>query len=151
MVQDSSGPLAAFFAPRSIAVIGASDDPVRIGGRPVNFCKAAGFSGPLYPVNPTRETVQGLKAWPSIDAIPGEVDLAVMAVPAARAEETLEACGRKGVKAAVIFSAGFSEVGAEGGAAQARLVPLAGGVCVLRVPRQEPFSRICRKLRTSLD
>jgi acyl-CoA synthetase (NDP forming) len=124
MEQDSSGPLAAFFAPRSIAVIGASDDPVRIGGRPVDFCKAAGFSGPLYPVNPTRETVQGLKAWPSIDAIPGEVDLAVMAVPAARAEETLEACGQKGVKAAVIFSAGFSEVGAEGGAAQARLVEI---------------------------
>ncbi|GGE44859.1 hypothetical protein GCM10011360_35150 [Primorskyibacter flagellatus] len=125
MVQDSSGPLAAFFAPRSIAVIGASDDPVRIGGRPVDFCKAAGFSGPLYPVNPTRETVQGLKAWPSIDAIPGEVDLAVLAVPAARAEETLEACGQKGVKAAVIFSAGFSEVGAEGAAAQARLLEIA--------------------------
>lgn len=125
MTQHNVASLGAFFAPRSIAVIGASDDPTRIGGRPVDFCKAAGFAGPIYPVNPTRDTVQGLKAWPDIAAVPGEVDLAVLAIPAARAEATLEACGRKGVKAAVIFSAGFSEVGAEGEAAQARLLAIA--------------------------
>ncbi|MWB78750.1 CoA-binding protein [Pseudooceanicola sp. 216_PA32_1] len=117
--------LGAFFAPRSIAVIGASNDPGRIGGRPVDFCKAAGFAGPIYPVNPTRDEVQGLKAWPDIESIPGEVDLAVMAVPSARAAETLEACGRKGVRAVVVFSAGFSEVGAEGAAEQARLLEIA--------------------------
>lgn len=125
MTDDSAALLGAFFAPRAIAVIGASDNPTRIGGRPVDFCKAAGFDGPIYPVNPTRDTVQGLTAYPDIDAIPDEVDLAVLAIPAARAEETLEACGRKGVKAAVIFSAGFSEVGAEGEAAQARLLAIA--------------------------
>ena len=125
MTQHSAASLGAFFAPRAIAVIGASDNPTRIGGRPVDFCKAAGFDGPIYPVNPTRDTVQGLKAWPDIEAIEGEVDLAVLAIPAARAEETLEACGRKGVKAAVIFSAGFSEVGEEGRAAQDRLLAIA--------------------------
>ncbi len=118
--------LGAFFAPRSIAVVGASDDPSRIGGRPVDFCKAAGFSGPIYPVNPTRETVQGLKAWPDIASIPGPVDLAILAILASRIPETLEACGAKGVRAAVIFSAGFSEVGAEGAAAQARMLEIAG-------------------------
>ncbi|WP_163849174.1 acetate--CoA ligase family protein [Pseudooceanicola aestuarii] len=125
MTDQSAASLGAFFAPRSIAVIGASDNPTRIGGRPVDYCKAAGFAGPIYPVNPTRETVQGLPAWPDIGAVPGAVDLAVLAVPAARAAETLEACGRKGVKAAVVFSAGFSEVGAEGEAAQMRLLAVA--------------------------
>ncbi|WP_340107136.1 acetate--CoA ligase family protein [Pikeienuella sp. HZG-20] len=115
----------AFFAPRSIAVIGASSDPTRIGGRPVDYCKKAGFSGPIYPVNPKRETVQGLAAWPDVGAIPGAVDLAILAVPASRAVETLEACGEKGVRAAVVFSAGFSETGAEGEAAQTRLLATA--------------------------
>ena len=82
MTQHSAASLGAFFAPRAIAVIGASDNPTRIGGRPVDFCKAAGFEGPIYPVNPTRDTVQGLKAWPDIEAIEGEVDLAVLATAA---------------------------------------------------------------------
>ncbi|MGR3568601.1 MAG: acetate--CoA ligase family protein [Pseudooceanicola nanhaiensis] len=124
MTDDVTG-LGAFFAPRSIAVIGASNDPGRIGGRPVDFCKAAGFDGPLYPVNPTRDEVQGLKAFPDVESIPGPVDLAVLAVPSARVPETLEACGRKGVRAVVVFSAGFSEVGAEGAAAQADMLEIA--------------------------
>ena len=123
--RDGPSGLAAFFAPRSIAVVGASNDPQRIGGRPIDFTVKAGFAGAVYPVNPTRETVQGLRAYPDLDAISGDVDLAILAIPAARVIETLEACGRKGVRAAIIFSAGFSEVGAEGAAQQARIVETA--------------------------
>lgn len=125
--QDNTGGagLDGFFAPRSIAVIGASEDPERIGGRPLHFCLSSGFAGPIYPVNPTRETVQGLPAFPDIDAIPGPVDLAILAISADRIADTLHACGRKGVRAAVIFSAGFAELGPEGQAAQSRLLEIA--------------------------
>ena len=67
--------------PSSIAIIGASDEPSRIGGRPLAYLLAAGFRGPLYPVNSKRPTVQGLKAYASIAAVPGPVDFAVIAVP----------------------------------------------------------------------
>ncbi|MGR3455751.1 acetate--CoA ligase family protein, partial [Pseudooceanicola sp.] len=125
MTNPAAAGLGAFFAPRAIAVIGASNDPGRIGGRPVDFCKAAGFAGPIYPVNPTRDEVQGLKAYPDIESVPGDVDLAILAVPSARVADTLDACGRRGVRAAVIFSAGFSEVGGAGAAAQAELLEIA--------------------------
>ena len=118
---DTSG-LRALLAPRSVAVVGASSDPARIGGRPVAYYLRAGFAGALYPVNPARETVQGLRAHPDLASIPGEVEFALLAVPAAALEGALDACAAKGVRAAVVFSAGFAEVGAEGAALQARLV-----------------------------
>ena len=102
--------------------MGASSDPSRIGGRPVAYCLRAGFAGALYPVNPARETVQGLRAYPDLASIPGEVEFALLAVPAAALEGALDACAAKGVRAAVVFSAGFAEMGAEGAALQARLV-----------------------------
>lgn len=123
--EDRRRGLDGFFAPRSIAVIGASDDPERIGGRPLHFCLNSGFSGPIYPVNPSRDTVQGLPAFADLDAVPGPVDLAILAVSADRIADTLRACGRKGARAAVIFSAGFAELGADGQAAQDGLVRIA--------------------------
>ena len=118
---DASG-LRALLAPRSVAVVGASSDPARIGGRPVAYTLRAGFAGALYPVNPARETVQGLRAYPDLASIPGEVEFALLAVPAKALEGALDACAAKGVRAAVVFSAGFAEMGAEGAALQARLV-----------------------------
>ncbi len=117
--------LDAFFNPNAIAVIGASDNPDRIGGRPLHFCRQAGFAGALYPINPTRDTVQGLPAFASLDDVPGPVDLAILAVPAEQIADTLRACGHKGVRGAVIFSAGFAELGAEGQAAQDELLAIA--------------------------
>lgn len=122
-----SGPttgLDALFTPRSIAVIGASADPMRIGGRPIEFCVRGGFQGPIYPVNPTRDQVQGLKSYPDLNSIPGPVDMAILAIPSARVVETLESCGEKGVRAVVVFSAGFSEVNEEGAAIQERMVEI---------------------------
>lgn len=117
--------LDALFEPSSVAVIGASDDPARIGGKPLVYLARAGFKGAIYPVNPNRTTVQGLKAYAGVEAIAGAVDVAIVALPAAQVLAALEACERKGVKAAIVFSAGFSEVGAEGAAMQRQMALLA--------------------------
>jgi acyl-CoA synthetase (NDP forming) len=117
--------LSAVFRPRAIAVVGASDDPLKIGGRPLAFLLRHGYAGRVYPVNPARATVQGLPAFASLGAIPDAVDLAVVVVPAERVEESLEAAAAKGVQAAIVFSSGFAEVDEAGRAAQARLGALA--------------------------
>src|SRR5206468_10206672 len=75
------GRLDMFLAPASIAVIGASDDPVRIGGRTIFNIKRGGFAGPVYPINPGRAVVQDLPAYPSIGAVPDTVDCAIIALP----------------------------------------------------------------------
>lgn len=111
--------------PTSIAIIGASDEPSRIGGRPLAYLLAAGFRGPLYPVNSKRPTVQGLKAYPTIADVPGPVDFAVIAVTAEQAVEAVRDCAARGVGAAVIFSAGFAEVGPAGAALQDRVAAIA--------------------------
>ncbi len=117
--------LSAVFRPRAIAVVGASDDPVKIGGRPLAFLLRHGYAGRVFPVNPARATVQGLPAFPSIGAIPEPVDLAIVVVPAERVLESLEEAAAKGVRAAIVFSSGFAEVGEAGRLAQARLRELA--------------------------
>ncbi len=113
--------LEAILRPRSIAIIGASQDPTKIGGRPVQLLRKFGFPGAIYPVNPRAVEVQGLPAYPSIAALPEAPDLAIIAVAAEAAGEALEACAARGTRAAVVFSSGFAELGAEGEAAQARL------------------------------
>lgn len=111
------------FRPRSFAVLGASDDPARIGGRPIAFTRQR-FGGAIYPVNPKRETVQGLRAWPSLAEIDGEVDFALIALPAPLVEQALRDCAAKGVRCALIFSSGFAEVGGEGAAMQDRVAAI---------------------------
>ena len=115
----------AIFNPRSVAVIGASSDPKRIGGRPVDFLKRHGFDGPILPINPKSPEVQGLTAYPSISEAPTTPDLAVIALPAPLAVQAVEQCAAQGVRGAVIFSSGFSEVDADGAALQARMVDIA--------------------------
>ncbi|MDF2232249.1 acetate--CoA ligase family protein [Albimonas sp. CAU 1670] len=117
--------LAPLFAPRSVAVIGASADPSRIGGRPIAYALRAGFAGKLFPVNPNREEIQGVKAWPSVAAIPEPIDFALLAIPAAGVPQALRDCAAKGAKAAVIFTAGFAEIGGEGPALQAEILDIA--------------------------
>ncbi|MEQ8650960.1 MAG: acetate--CoA ligase family protein [Kiloniellales bacterium] len=107
-----------FLAPRAVAIIGASDDPSRIGGRPIHYMRAAGFEGAIYPINPKRTTIQGLPALPTITAVEGPVDVALIALPAALVNRTLKDCVAKGVKAAIVFSSGFREEGAEGAVRQ---------------------------------
>lgn len=125
MPTDHYTSLKPLFRPKSIAILGASEEPGRIGGRPVQLLKDFGFEGKIYPVNPNRETVQGLEAYPSIDAIPGGVDQAIMAVPAKIAIDVAEQCAAKGVKSIVAFTSGFSEMSTEGEAMQQRLTDIA--------------------------
>ena len=117
--------LHPLFAPRAVAVIGASTDPTRIGGRPLSGCLQLGYAGGLFPVNPTRAEIQGLRSYPSVEAIGEPVDLALIALPAAQAVAALEGCARAGVRAVVVLSAGFAEVDAAGAQAQARMVAVA--------------------------
>lgn len=116
--------LAALFEPRAVAVYGASSDPHKIGGRPLDFLKR-GFAGALYPINPKAAQIQGLPSFASLAAAPGPVDLAVIAVPAQAVVAAVEDCARHGVRGAVILSSGFAEAGGEGVQWQQRLADIA--------------------------
>lgn len=125
--------LDALFRPRSVAILGASDDATRISGRPVRYLIEGGFKGNVYPVNPNRETVQGLKAYKSLADVPETPDVALLAVPSSLTEQAVRECVEKGVKGAVIFSAGYAESGEDGFAIQARISDIAqkGGLRLL--------------------
>src|SRR6185312_3732918 len=118
-------PLMPLLAPRSVAIFGASNDPTRISGRSLRYFREAGYQGGLYPINPTRDTVQGLRAFPDLASVPGEVDFGLIAVPANLAVEAMEACVAKGVKGVVMFTAGFAEIGEEGRRLQERITQIA--------------------------
>ena len=120
------GDLDVLFRPRSVAVMGASSDEKKIGGRPIFYLKHYNYAGDIYPINPNYGEVQGVKAYKSLADVPGNVDLALIALPSAMVEDAVTACAKKGVKATVIFSSGFAETGSEGEAAQARLLEIAG-------------------------
>jgi acetate---CoA ligase (ADP-forming) len=116
--------LRGFLHPRSVAVIGASRQRGTVGGEVFHNLLASELAGPVYPVNPTAPVVQSVTAYPTVEAIPGPVDLAVVTVPAARVLEVAEQCGHKGVRGLVVISAGFGEVGPEGRERQAELLRL---------------------------
>jgi len=117
--------LDLFFRPSSVAVIGASRDPEKLGYAVLANLKEGGFSGALYPVNPKAEEILGLKAYPTVLDIPGPVDLAVIVIPYPLVPEALRQCGEKGVPAAVVISAGFREAGREGLERELELVQIA--------------------------
>lgn len=114
-----------FMRPTSVAVIGASNDKTRIGGRPIRYLKEGGFSGSIYPINPSREEVQGLRAYPSVEDAPGPVDCAIIATPAETVLAAVQSCAKKGVKGIVILSAGFAELGTAGQQMQDEFVSVA--------------------------
>jgi len=106
--------LEAFFKPRSVAVVGASREPEKVGHRIFRNLVESGFQGGLYPVNPKATNILGFECYRSITGVPDDVDLAVIAVPAKLVPEVTEQCGMKGVKGIVVISAGFGETGREG-------------------------------------
>lgn len=117
--------LDPLFHPRAIAVYGASSDPAKIGGRPLDFLKSSGYEGALYPINPKAATIQGLPAFATACAVPGVVDLAIVAVPAPAVLAALQDCAAHGVGAAVVLSSGFAEVGGVGAEWQRGITALA--------------------------
>jgi acyl-CoA synthetase (NDP forming) len=111
----------ALFSPRSIAVIGQSNDPGKTAGRPLKFLRQAGFAGPVYPVNARRAEVLGERAWPSVEELPEVPEHAYVVAPVEAAMEAIEACGRAGVTVTTVLADGFGEAGKEGRAREARL------------------------------
>jgi acetate---CoA ligase (ADP-forming) len=118
-------PLDPLLRPRSIAIIGASDDPTRIGGRPLAYLRQRGFAGAIWPVNPNRPQVQGLPAFADVAALPDAPDAAVIAIPGEGAIAAVAQLAARGCKAGIVFTAGFAEIGPEGAAMQDRLVAAA--------------------------
>lgn len=124
-MTDRGHSLDPLLLPNSVALVGASDDVTRIGGRPLRYLREGKFAGQVFPVNPNRETVQGLKAFPSIAALPQTPDLAILAVPASSTLQAVRDCAARGVKAAVVFSAGFAETDDAGLAIQNEMATIA--------------------------
>ena len=116
--------LTPLFRPRAVAIIGASDDGVRISGRPLRYLREGGFKGAIYPVNPKRETVQGLRAYASLAALPEGPDVAVIAVSADLTFAAVAECAQLGVKAVIVFAAGYAEAGESGKHGQQELTRL---------------------------
>jgi acetyl coenzyme A synthetase (ADP forming)-like protein len=114
--------VSGFFEPRSIAVVGASRRPGTVGGAVLHNLLASGFPGPVYPVNPVADSVQSVPAFPSVGAIPGDVDLGVLAVRPEATAAVVRECAAKGARGAVVLSAGFAEAGAEGAERQLELL-----------------------------
>jgi acyl-CoA synthetase (NDP forming) len=134
MDLDLAEQLDHIFYPRSVAVVGASASPEKVGFMCVGNLLEAGFGGRVYPVNPSLTELFGLRVYPSVTAIPGEVDLAMVVIPAELTVPTIEECIAKGVKGAILISGGFREVGTEIGAdlqVQLRDIANRGGMKII--------------------
>ena len=125
MTQLPDSSLSRLFDPRGIAIVGASATPGKIGAMPVTLLRQHGYEGRIVPVNPRADAIQGLPATPGLDALDGDVDLAILAVPAAQAAQALERARPGGIGAAVVFTSGFSETGPAGAVQQERLCAVA--------------------------
>jgi acyl-CoA synthetase (NDP forming) len=111
--------------PRSVAVIGASDNPNKVGGRPIYYMRKHGYRGRIFPVNPGRETVQGLPCHASLDHLPEVPDAVVIAVDGSKAVDAVRQCADRGVPTVIVITAGFSELGDAGRKAQEEMVAYA--------------------------
>jgi acetate---CoA ligase (ADP-forming) len=112
--MEKSMELHSLFQPRSVALIGASTEQNKLSGRPFRFFREYGYAGKIYAVNAKHSEIAGVPCFPSLSDIPGEVDLAVITLPAIAVLEAMTECATKGVKAAAIISSGFAEVAGEG-------------------------------------
>jgi acetate---CoA ligase (ADP-forming) len=122
MADRDGPPLSLALAPRSIAVVGASEEQHKIGGRPIMFMKQFNYQGRLYPINAKRATVQGIPALPSLAALPEVPDMAVIVLPGEAAVLAIEECAAMGVGTCLVLSSGFAEItDPEGAARQARI------------------------------
>ena len=117
-------PLETMFRPRSVAVIGASGDPEKLGGRTLFHIKELGYDGRIFPINVSGKDVQGLPSWKSVADLPEVPDSALIVLPAALVPQALEDCAAKGILQVQVLSSGFAEEGGEGIALQARVVEI---------------------------
>ncbi|GAB4431363.1 MAG: acetate--CoA ligase [Chloroflexi bacterium OHK40] len=116
--------LEEIFAPRSVAVVGASPDPTRLGHTVLKNIITNGYRGAIYPIHPRAEEVLGHTAFPSVSVVPGPIDLAVIVIPPEHVLAVVEECGKKGVRGLVVITAGFKEVGGAGKELERQLLAL---------------------------
>src|SRR4030065_1264589 len=114
-----------FFNPRSIALIGVSKDIRKPSGRSLNALLKWSYAGKLYPINPNHPEIHGVPCYPSLSEVPGDVDMVIISVPAPSVLAALQQCVEKKVKAVVLFTSGFSEIGPEGKELQDHVTELA--------------------------
>ncbi len=114
-------------SPRSIAIVGASDNPNKIGGRPIHFMQRFGYRGKLFPVNPARSEVQGIKSYPNLESLPEAPDCVLLAVGGEAALQAVREAAKIGAKSIVVSASGFGETGATGRAMQDEMVRIAHG------------------------
>jgi acyl-CoA synthetase (NDP forming) len=139
--------IAKLLWPKSVAVVGASADTVGLRGRLLEIMRGHPFAGQIYPVSRSAAEVQGLEAYPSVEALPQTADLALLIVPAQYVPAELDRCGRAGVRAAVILSSGFAEVGEVGQRLQHEIVATARRYdMAVSGPNTEGFSNIAASL-----
>jgi acyl-CoA synthetase (NDP forming) len=112
--------LRAALDPKSVAIIGASENPNKVGGRPVHYLEKFGFKGKIYPINPSRTEIQGHKCYPSLADLPEAPEMVIVAVAGDNAIAAVEDCARAGVKIAIVMASGFGEVDAIAGKAKER-------------------------------
>jgi acyl-CoA synthetase (NDP forming) len=144
--------LHPMFRPRSIAIVGASEDPHSLSGRPLEVLRQHGYGGRVYVVNPNRARVGGLASYPSVAALPEPVDLAVLAVRACLVPEVVAECAAVGVRAVVIFSSGFAETSSAGQAAQDRMATTAEAAGMrLLGPNAEGFFNVADGVAVSFS
>ncbi|WP_254275213.1 acetate--CoA ligase family protein [Halomonas sp. 3H] len=115
-------PLHDILAPTGIAVVGASADPTKRGYKAMVGLIKDGYRGEIYPVNPRTDMILGVKAWPSVTAIPGSPELALICTPASSVPGLIAECGRRGIKGAVILASGFAEIGGDGAALEREMM-----------------------------
>ncbi len=117
--------LNALFSPSSITIIGASESPDKVGYALLHNIIESGFAGKIYPVNPTKTEILGIRCYKKLESIEEKIDLAIVVIPAPVVLQTLEKCGKRGVGAAIVISAGFRETGREGLRAERRIADIA--------------------------
>lgn len=124
-------PLDPLFRPKSVALVGASSDPRKIGGRPLHFLRRHGYTGEIWPVNPRAGEIDGVRCFADIDSLPGVPDVAMVLVGPERAEGAVRALAAMGTGAAIVLAGGFAEIGDEGTRRQAALAEAAGSMRLL--------------------
>ncbi|MHA1382475.1 MAG: acetate--CoA ligase alpha subunit [Candidatus Helarchaeota archaeon] len=113
-----------FFSPASVAVIGASTNPAKVGYAVLNNIIKGGFNGKIFPINPKATEILGKKAYPSVEEVKEDIDLAVIIVPAKFVPSVMEQCGKKKITAVIVISAGFKEIGHEGAVLEKKLIEI---------------------------
>jgi acyl-CoA synthetase (NDP forming) len=125
MEYSSTQRLDALLKPKSVAIVGVSGDPSRIGGQLLKYLLKFGYKGTIYPINPNYKEVEGYKCYSTIVDLPGPIDVAMIATPEKAVIDSLRECAEEGVKSAIVYSAGFAETGPEGREKQAKMADIA--------------------------